>query len=455
LLLFLPDALINSLRQLKSFNEETFKNVHSSGQPLTSVRYNPAKHFEIEDSLLHIHDSVPWCPFGRYLTERPFFTFDPLLHAGAYYVQEASSMFLWHALAQTVGRNTKGLKVLDLCAAPGGKSTLLASYFTDGFIVANEVIRQRANILAENITKCGAANTAITNNDPKNFTSLTNYFDVIVVDAPCSGSGLFRKEPQAINEWSESNVELCSQRQQRILADVYPALKKDGILIYSTCSYSAEENEDILKWMSKAFAVCSLKLEVEADWGIIETVTENNNYGYRFFPDKVKGEGFFIAALKKTDGESSHQHYSVSITSPSKNEIASCEMIVKRQADLFYFKQVENIIAIPARWKEDIGLLQKKLYLRKAGITVGALKGKDMVPNHELALSSLLNENVPGIPLKYEDALLYLKKKEFIADHTTKGWTIVAYKGLALGWLKVLHNRINNYYPTEWRILKD
>jgi len=450
----LPAAFIDSLKQLEYFDEKSFKNAHTKGQQVTSVRFNPYKTFDISFSSLSIESGVPWCPFGKYLHERPFFTFDPLLHAGAYYVQEASSMFLWHALKQTTGENTAGLRVLDLCAAPGGKSTLLASYFTNGLVVANELIRSRANILTENITKWGADNVVVTCNEPQHFTNLKNYFDVIVVDAPCSGSGLFRKDPAAINEWGENSVAACSQRQQRILADIYPALKQGGLLIYSTCSYSKEEDEDISDWLKAGFEVQSLKLETDSNWGIIETVTEKNNYGYRFFPDKLKGEGFFIAAFKKLDGALVHQHQSA-ITAAPKQETAIAGTWVKNNNDLFYFKQAENILAIPAQWKQDIALLQKNLYLRKAGIAIGALKRTDMVPNHELALSHLLSDNTQRINVSKADALLYLKRKEIVTGDMLKGWAIITYGGLGIGWAKVLHNRINNYYPAGWRILKD
>lgn len=450
----LPLAFIASLQNIKGFDEEAFKKVHASGEQVTSVRLNPTRNFDVECSALHIRDIVKWCPNGRYLLERPSFTQDPLLHGGAYYVQEASSMFLWHALSKTVGENTAGLKVLDLCAAPGGKSTLLASYFKNGLLVSNEVIKSRANILMENVTKWGSHNVIVTNNDPKDFAELEGYFDVIVVDAPCSGSGLFRKDPDAVDEWSVDNVALCSQRQQRILADIYPALKKEGILIYSTCSYSQEEDEEILDWMKGAFPVNSLQLEVNDDWGIIETLSSKGNYGYRFYPCKTKGEGFFIAAFRKTEGDATEQRIS-SIPSISKNELAAITGWVKSNDDLFFFKQADNIIAISTEFKYDLAVLQKKLYLRKAGITVGALKGKDMVPDHELALSLLINNEVKAVSVNKEQALQYLKRKDVVIEDPHKGWALVNYCGINLGWMKVLHNRINNYYPVNWRILKD
>lgn len=449
----LPQKLIESLKNVKGFDEKAFLHVHESGGQVTSVRLNPAKPFSIEHSSLNVDNVVPWCEHGRYLTERPSFTHDPIFHGGAYYVQEASSMFLREVLKQTIGEKPGSLKVLDLCAAPGGKSTLLASYFNDGLLVSNEVIKSRANILVENMTKWGSDNVIVTNNDPKDFAALENYFDVIVVDAPCSGSGLFRRDHEAINEWSKDSVALCSQRQQRILADVYPALRRDGILIYSTCSYSMEEDEDILNWLERELQTSSLKLQVKQEWNIVETVS-GNNYGYRFYPDKIKGEGFFIAAFRKEDGDESN-FKTINIQSASKSEIESAKEWIKVDKQIFFFKQSENIIAIPQQWKNDLAFLQKKLYLRKAGVTIGSLKGKDLVPDHELALSLLLNNKISSINVNKEQALQFLKRKDLTLSESAKGWSKIHYCGINLGWVKVLHNRVNNYYPVNWRILKD
>ena len=305
----LPEKLLQSIKDIDGFDKEAFIKVHTSGEQITSVRFNPNKLLivnressngdTIHDSRLPIHEKIPWTQYGYYLKERPSFTFDPLFHAGCYYVQEASSMFLEQALKQTVDL-TQPLKVLDLCAAPGGKSTHIQSLISkDSLLVSNEVIRSRANVLKDNIIKWGCQNVMVTNNDPKDFSRLEGYFDVIVVDAPCSGSGLFRKEPEAINEWSENNVALCGQRQQRIVADIWPALKENGILIYSTCSYSKEEDEDIVSWITANFELESEKLKVESEWGITETEISTDIFSYRFWPDKVNGEGFFIACFQK------------------------------------------------------------------------------------------------------------------------------------------------------------
>ena len=482
----LPATLVASLAAMKGFDKQAFEQVHALGQQVTSIRVNPAKAMgkvlpmfgssgEMavlgDDAGAGIFESpqednrgntpapdsaagVPWCPYGYYLAQRPSFTFDPLFHAGTYYVQEASSMFLWEVLRQTVGTQTDGLKVLDLCAAPGGKSTLLASYFSNGLVVANEVIRNRAAVLAENITKWGSANTVVTNSDPKNFAGLGGFFDVMVVDAPCSGSGLFRKDADAIAEWSEGNVLLCSQRQQRILSDAYGALKNNGVLIYSTCSYSREEDEDILAWVCQELGAESLRLHTDGAWGIVEVGGDaRQGYGYRFYPYLLKGEGFFIAAFVKRGGDET-QHRVQGLQRITKDETAAIEPFVKSQEELFYFRQGENIIAVPARWKNEMAILQKHLYLRKAGITLGELKGRDMVPNHELALSLLNSKSTTQIPLSFQQAIQYLQKKDVALGNLPRGWALATYRGVNLGWVKVLPNRINNYYPVEWRILK-
>src|SRR5215204_2461744 len=307
----LPKAFIQSLQKVQGFDEKSFVDAHNDEKKITSIRFNPKKltGTNIDHSSFNIHQKIPWSTHGYYLTERPSFTFDPLFHAGAYYVQEASSMFLEQALRQTIDL-FQPLRILDLCAAPGGKSTLIESLISDkSILVSNEVIKSRASVLEENMIKWGASNVIITSNDPITFQRLENYFDIIVVDAPCSGSGLFRKDIRTIDEWSEDNVQMCSQRQQRILADVYPALRKDGILIYSTCSYPEEEDECIADWLLTTFAVSSLQLSLSDEAGspfgdIVETISKKHAaFGYRFFPDKIKGEGFFLACFRKLYGD--------------------------------------------------------------------------------------------------------------------------------------------------------
>ena len=449
--------------------------MHLSGRQVTSVRLNPFKSF-IEGHELSIVNRewpapnsplatshspltirVPWSSSGYYLSERPSFTFDPLFHAGCYYVQEASSMFLEQALKQTTDLSTP-LKVLDLCAAPGGKSTLIQSLISkESLLVSNEVIKSRAAVLEENISKWGAANVVVTNNDPGNFARLENYFDVIVIDAPCSGSGLFRRDATAIDEWSENNVELCSQRQQRIIADAWPSLKQDGILIYSTCSYSVKEDEFILDWMIEGLKAEAVRLKVEAEWNIIETKAEKHPaYGYRCYPDKVNGEGFFIAAVQKKEGGSFEGFRSNknNLEKISKSEDALVQPWLLQYADLILFKQHDDIIALPSVLQKEIPVLQSALYIKKAGVTIGKLAGKDFIPDHQLALSGIVSKNIVTVSLNRQQAIQYLRKEEVQIETSHKGWALVNYEGYHLGWIKALGNRVNNYYPKAWRILK-
>ncbi|MFZ1371094.1 MAG: RNA methyltransferase [Ferruginibacter sp.] len=470
----LPPELIQSLRNIESFNEETFKAVHESGAQITSVRLNPDKIFpsdqliragNIQSSIFNVQqEKIPWSSNGYYLPERPSFTLDPLFHAGAYYVQEASSMFLEEALKQTVDL-AKPLKVLDLCAAPGGKSTLIQSVISAAsLLVSNEVIKTRVHILAENITKWGVANVIVTNNDPSDFQRLPGYFDVIVVDAPCSGSGLFRKDPAAIGEWSENNVLHCAQRQQRILEHIMPALKDGGILIYSTCSYSKEEDEAIVDWMVEQLAVNSLQLAVHDDWGIVETVSEKEKaYGYRFYPDKVKGEGFFIAAFKKAASGNGINNETIPARAGQRSkkktavftakEIEILKSYIIHADDFFFIKQNEEVIAMPLHLENELPVIQSALYLKKAGVKLGTLIRNELIPDHELAVSNIINDSIPRLDIEKETALQYLRREEIKTIPGKKGWILLTHMQLPIGWIKVITNRINNYYPASWRIL--
>lgn len=477
----IPSPLIKSLIGLKGFNQESFLKVHTSGEMITSIRLNTGK--KQFDSIIHsfaekepqttshkpqTNSPVPWSSAGYYLNERPSFTFDPLFHAGCYYVQEASSMFLEQAFKQTVDTSAN-IKVLDLCAAPGGKSTLLQSIISPGsLLVSNDVIKSRVTILEENITKWGGANVIVTNNDPGDFAHLENFFDVLVVDAPCSGSGLFRRDPAAIEEWSEQNVQLCSQRQQRIIADVWPALKQNGILIYSTCSYSKEEDEDLLDWMGDTFSVTSCRLQINTGWNIVETISAKHSaYGYRFWPDNVKGEGFFIACFRKSDGGDYSQRISKKIRTErlSKSEEAIVLPWLQKEALFELIKQGDSILALPDGMRMDLqSIMAVSLYIKQAGIRVGKIAGKDFVPDHALALSNWVSDQLVAVSLNREEAIQYLRKEEVQIERgdesdggieTVKlGWALVQYQGITLGWIKIVKNRINNYYPKEWRILK-
>ncbi|WP_244228409.1 methyltransferase RsmF C-terminal domain-like protein [Mucilaginibacter kameinonensis] len=447
-----PPHFIASLGAENGFDEENFVKTHQFEDAPTSIRVNPFK-----PSTLKSTQNVPWCANGYYLESRPSFTFDPLFHAGCYYVQEASSMFIDHIFKTINQNNEDEIKVLDLCAAPGGKSTLLNSALQPAdLLVANEIIKTRVPILTDNLNRWGTANTIVTNNDPKDFGRLKSFFDIILVDAPCSGSGMFRKDPDAMNEWSEGNVNLCHQRQERILADIYPALKEDGYLIYSTCSYSHQENEDILDWLCAEFELESIRIPVHNDWGIVETQSpQKKAWGYRFYPGKVKGEGLFVSCLRKKE----HSGDLASFKNNTQQKLPGKELDLVRSYinapdDFYYFKVNDDWMAINRAHKESLNILQRHLYIKKSGVIIGKLAGKDLIPDHELALSLIVNKDaVLETPLNKDQAIQYLRRDNIDLTTTDKGWTLMTYEGHPLGWAKLLPNRINNYYPKEIRIL--
>ncbi|MBS1491739.1 MAG: rRNA methyltransferase [Bacteroidetes bacterium] len=423
-----------------------FAEAHRQPAPV-SIRINPAKSTPLNS------EKIPWTDFGYSLTERPAFTFDPLFHAGAYYVQEASSMFLEQALKQTTDL-TRPLRVLDLCAAPGGKSTHLLSLLSENsLLVSNEVIRSRATILAENICKWGNINVIVTNNDPEDFKNLTGFFDVIVVDAPCSGEGLFRKNPEAMQEWSEENVAHCSLRQQRIVNTIWPALKQNGVLIYCTCTYSEKENEENIKWLVDNKKAESVALKVKSDWGV-EEIHNENSFGYRFYPHKITGEGFFISVLQKKECEEEIKiKVKKKFDGVTKEIISRISEWLSPAGEVCYILHNDLVLAIGRSPKEEIEFLSQQLKVIQKGTALATVKHDKLIPEHALALSVLLNkENFTTLELNREQAIFYLRKDTLTIGAPTKGFILLTYQHVPLGWVNHLGNRTNNLYPTEWRI---
>ena len=272
-------------------------------EPSVSIRINPSK-IDLKEWEVVLSDGVvPWCEYGFYLTHRPPFTFDPLLHAGAYYVQESSSMFLHQVLRQYV---TEPVVMLDLCAAPGGKSTLARSVLPEGSrLVSNEPIRGRAQVLEENVTKWGYPDHIVTNRYPKDFRKSKQQFDVILTDVPCSGEGMFRKDEGAIAEWSLQKVEQCQRLQREIVSDAWECLAPGGLLIYSTCTFNTLENEENIKWILENFDAEVLPVHTEAEWNIQGSILPDFIAPiYRFLPGMTRGEGLFMAVVKKRGGAS-------------------------------------------------------------------------------------------------------------------------------------------------------
>ncbi len=435
----LPEEFINRLRDQLGDELGLFLKEHANPAPV-SVRMNPfklSKNFEK-------NELVPWATNAFYLPERISFTHDPLFHAGCYYVQEASSMFLEQALSIAFADKQK-LRVLDLCAAPGGKSTHIASLLTEGsLLVSNEVISSRNKILQQNITKWGVANVVVTQNEPADFSKLEGFFDVIVVDAPCSGEGLFRKDPDAIDHWSIENVTRCVNRQQNILHEIYPALKEGGYLIYSTCTYEEQENEFRLKQMADEFNMLPVAIPFDVPGSV------KSEFGTRFYPHKIKGEGFFLGMLQKSQAQ-----HAIAISKPKsvKNTEFNLEPYLENSQNFISFIKNSEVYAFPVSVYPEIKVLLDKFFVRKAGIHIGALKGKDLIPSQELAMSIDSSKSIEKITISKEDAITYLSCDAINPVGIKKGWALIAFENFTLGWIKSLGNRSNNYYPKEWRIL--
>lgn len=452
-MLDLPASFLNSISNCCGFEKESFIESHQLDAP-TSIRTNPLKPVELN---LSIEKNVLWNANGFYLKERPNFTHDALFQAGCYYVQEAGSMFIQHALLQNVDFNNQIL-AFDVCAAPGGKSTLVNSLLNNNSVlVSNEVSKPRADVLCQNLTKWGTSNVIVTNNDPSAFSEMENVFDIIIVDAPCSGSGLFRKQHDAIDEWSEDNVNLCAQRQKRILADVVNSLTHNGILVYSTCSYSEKENEEIADWLINEFGLESIKLKLNPQWGIVESIGKSNNsYGYRFYPNKTTSEGFFCTVLKKnTHGEEKrlfkkNKHELFTELKAKEKEVFSKWLSDLESSAIIKFKDdylLTNTLAI------DFINKYSNLYFKKVGTTIGTVIKNDVIPNHDLAMSIHKSNDIAIYECTLEEAILFLKKVN-VKIESENGWILISYKGFGLGWIKQLGNRFNNYLPNEFRILK-
>ncbi|MDQ3193298.1 MAG: rRNA methyltransferase [Bacteroidota bacterium] len=448
-----PEEFLNRMQLL--LNEEYPLFIKALEQPApVSVRVNPYKNTNEFENM----EKIPWTSCGFYLDKRPVFTIDPVFQAGGYYVQEASSMFLEQVLNHLdLKSNTHTL--LDLSAAPGGKSThLLSLMSSESLLVANEVIKSRVGVLDENIIKWGCSNFVVTNNDPADFTGLKDFFDVILIDAPCSGEGMFRKDYQASKHWSLSNVDLCCSRQERIINDVIPALKPGGYLIYSTCTWNEQENEKNLINIISNHDFSSIRIPIKEQWGIKETINRNENliYSYRFYPHKVKGEGFFISCLQKPANSVRIVKSKVKkpkITMASAKEKYILEKWLNNPDNFEFVIINEQFFAIKKSYFENFFQLKASLYIKSAGLNMGKIIREELIPSHELALSIEIANNVQGIELDYETAIKYLRKVDVsMQTHSMQGWTLVKHKGLNLGWIKVLKNRINNYFPKELRI---
>ncbi len=433
----------------------------------TSVRLNPAKipggsagEFPCgELPNLQPERRVPWCREGWYLAERPSFTFDPDFHAGAYYVQEASSQFVGHLLE---GALPPGARLLDLCAAPGGKTTLYASLVgPEGLVVANEIDRRRASVLADNVRKWGTGNVAVTCCDAGPLGDFEAWFDVVAVDAPCSGEGMFRKDPAARGEWSEANVRLCAARQDEILREAWRALKPGGLLLYSTCTFNRDEDEGSLERLLARVgdeAAEADPVDVEASWGVV-CGRVGAFRTFRFYPHRACGEGFFAAVARKSadaDGRTRTPKPRRTLFAAVDRKTAAELSRWLREPQRMHFATVgETNYAWYEAQFEAVRTLSEALPVICSGVAMGQLFKGVLKPDPALAFCPELNRDaVPMAELDEAEALRYLRRQEIAAAGLAEGMSLVGVRGRGLGFAKRIGNRVNNLYPNSLRIMK-
>ncbi len=443
-MLELPPAFIQRIRN--QFPEDAAPFIASLDlQPQASVRINRFK----QGAAFEDATAIPWNDEGFLLPSRPRYTLDPKLHAGCYYPQEASSMVLQWILKHC-DLQDGFIDALDLCAAPGGKSLILADFLAGrGRLISNEIIRSRAHILQEVMVKWGSPHVVVTNNRPADFGQGIKQFDLILIDAPCSGEGMFRKDPEARKEWTVESALTCSLRQQEILQDVLPALKENGVLIYSTCTFAEEENEVVVRQLIDSGEYESIRLPVPSNWKI-DVVDQSGLFAMRFLPHLVSGEGLFIAALRKKSIADKVRLKSKSVFA----EVTKMELQVLSNLGI----SLEGLLMGPDKELyrsafsiNELNALAASLYLMHPGIHIGRVVRNEFIPAHSVALAQGEVFLAPAIELDEHGAMAYLRG-EPISVSASSGWYRVAFDGAILGWVKVIGNRVNNYYPKEWRV---
>lgn len=417
--------------------------------PSVSVRFNSGKGWHAASGA----DVVPWCPAGCYLDRRPSFTFDPLLHQGCYYVQDASSMFLWHVLKQLTDSDVP-VRYLDACGAPGGKTTAAIDALPEGsVVVANEYVPARAAVLRENLVKWGYPLCCVTQGDTSRFAADGAVFDIIAADVPCSGEGMMRKDEEAVRQWTPALVRQCASRQREIVDNLWRALVPGGWLIYSTCTFNRTENEAMVEYLTDTYGAESVEIDVDSSWNVAGGIA-TGAHCYRFIPGRVRGEGLFMAVLRKPAGDES-------LPSGGKRAKRKERAVPKDGTQLS--KEVRNWL-LPG-YSCELLVRDDRVVVRPSiawsdfpyapEVEIATVKGRNVLPSHTLAMSRMLNPQAFNrVEVDYDTALSYLRCEAVtLPPDAPRGPVLLTYGGAALGFAKNLGNRANNLYPKPWRIL--
>ena len=439
----LHEGFIEQLRGLLPDEWQALADAITTSEPSVAVRVNDARGVGVPDGARR----VPWCDQGFYLDDRPSFTFDPDWHAGRYYVQDASSMFIAHVIRHFVH---EPVRYLDLCAAPGGKTTAAMQALPQrSLVVANEIVPPRARVLTDNVIRWGNPRCVVTSNAPARVGKLTHFFDVIATDVPCSGEGMMRKDDEAVAQWSPELVDQCAQRQREILTDVWPALRPGGLLIYSTCTYNRQENEEMADFIRQLGAT-PLEVPVEPSWNIHPAI-DSDCPCYRFMPHRVDGEGLFMAVFRK-DGDAPCQDIRIKEKNTKKADEIGKNWL-KSPDDYVIDLQDDVYVAVPRDISRQVAALRASLNVLHAGVELAAVMGRKSVPHHALAMSVARSADAfPVCEVDYPTALRYLRGESITVD-AARGYVLIAHNGAVLGFANNLGNRANNLYPKPLRIL--
>lgn len=456
----LPEQFISRMQRELGVAEAEALCAALETEPSTSVRLNPAKMAEQKWG----GGRVAWSDYGYLLGERPAFTLDPDFHAGAYYVQEASSQFAGYIVSMAVGdaEACKGQRVLDMCAAPGGKSTHYATLVGErGLVVANEINRSRAAVLADNARKWGLGNMVVTCNDSARVADFEEWFDVVAVDAPCSGEGMFRKSDEACEQWSEANVAMCAERQWEILQNAFRSLKPGGVLLYSTCTFNRTEDEDVVGRACEEFGDELLAVDdipIGDDWGVV-TGREGVFQTFRFFPHRLTGEGMFMAVARKAGLATSRRRMPKArrkvMEAVDKRTAQELSRWVKESEQMRFFAAGDTLYGCRKEHYDEVEALAGTLAVIYSGVAMGQVfKGK-LKPDGALALYAGVNHDaVACCEVDEQEALKFLRKQDMDAAQFSEGVNMVLYGGRPLGFVKRVGARVNNMYPNSLRILK-
>lgn len=441
----LPEGFIKEMRSLPGIDSEALLRSLDL-PPAIGVRFNSRKP---SHTGLELSETVDWCPQGRWLSTRPRFTLMPELHAGAFYVQDPSSMIHREIVSRLAD---EPVAVVDFCAAPGGKTTAALDALPDGSVmIANEFEPSRVGALKENLTKWGYPGVAVTNADTKVFRSLKGFIDIAIVDAPCSGEGMMRKEAAARTQWSEGLVRQCAAIQWEIIGNAIEALKPGGYLIYSTCTFNLTENENMLIRMRDEMGMVPVDMNLPADWGIGASLADIP--AIRFMPHITRGEGLFVGVMQKSGNLDSGLKRRHQKKAPRHDKIPIDGLIINPENYILENKG-NTFQAIPIPLHILLSELPSRTKILSAGVEIGEMKGKDFIPSPALALSSALRHGeFPETELSRDEAIAFLRREPLLpSGETARGINLVCHGHLPLGWIKNIGSRANNLYPQAWKI---